>query len=965
MSDRRDVPPRPAFSGGATGAGAMVLQDQEERLRALVAALPGGVVFVVDHALRYLLAEGEALAAVGLSSATFVAKTIDEVWEPELVEQFTRFYRQALAGTPFAHDHELLGRVFHSRGAPLRSSDGRIYAALVVSYDITERRKVENELRRSEARLALAAAVASLALIEVDYRAQQARLSREAAALYGLGSAALSVSRERLHATFHPDDRGELARQIAESLDPEGRGWFAHEHRVVWPDGEVRWLSVRKQVLFDHTTAPAQPASALLVARDITARKRRELTLALLAELQAMLTRLSAIDEMLPVVGARVSEHLAVTHCLFVEISGAAETAAVFYDHHAPDVPDLVGSYRLAAFHTPAERAQLAAGQPIVIADVGAAPRSSAAVLGFAALHIRALITAPYVRDGQWIFALSVQHRHPRSWRADEVELVQELVAQLYPRIERARAEAALRASEERFRSVFEAIDEGFCIVECLFDQAGRPVDYRFLEVNPAFVTMTGLANAVGRTARELVPGLEPFWIETYGRVARTGEPVRFEQASEPMGRWFDVHASRIGGTDSRRVAIVFTNITARKYAEQQIVTANYRSQLAEAASHSFTYEWEFDSGRVTRSANLARVLGYRPDDLAPTWEAWAERIHPDDRTLTSEAEARRSVEASGDAMLAGMYRVRHRDGHDVWLEERTILIRDEHGRVRRLIGQATDISERKAAEAERAASLERERQARQETEQALAQAQEATRERDLLISIAAHDLRTPLTVILGQAQLLQRRLNRGGADAKDVRTAATIAEQAQRLNTMILALLDLSRIQEGRLTIAPAALDVGALLTQVVEAMQATTLAHSIRFQPPPVPVMLHGDGLRLEQVFLNLLGNAVKYSPDGGTIAVWMEQSEQRVVIHVQDEGIGIPAEEIPRLFSRFYRASNATRQATSSLGVGLYIVRELVLAHGGSIAVQSREGQGSTFVVTLPLHATPLEARGSGEE
>ncbi|MCU0493746.1 MAG: ATP-binding protein [Chloroflexaceae bacterium] len=121
-----------------------------------------------------------------------------------------------------------------------------------------------------------------------------------------------------------------------------------------------------------------------------------------------------------------------------------------------------------------------------------------------------------------------------------------------------------------RFRSVFESIDEGFCIVEVIFDAANHPVDYRFLQFNPVFEELTGLRGSLGRTARELVPELEEFWFETYGRVAITGESIRFESHSEPMNRWFDVHASRVGGADSRRVAIVFNNITERKLVEAE-----------------------------------------------------------------------------------------------------------------------------------------------------------------------------------------------------------------------------------------------------------------------------------------------------------------------------------------------------------------------------------------------------------
>jgi PAS domain S-box-containing protein len=152
--------------------------------------------------------------------------------------------------------------------------------------------------------------------------------------------------------------------------------------------------------------------------------------------------------------------------------------------------------------------------------------------------------------------------------------------------VERARAEVALRRSEERYRTLFEKIDEGFCIIDVEFDEAQSPTDYRFVETNPAFERMTGLEGAVGRTARELVPDLEDWWFETYGRVALTGEAVHFENHTEAMGRWFEVRASRIGGQESRKVALVFDDITERKRAaeERDRLLAREWVAVAEAA---------------------------------------------------------------------------------------------------------------------------------------------------------------------------------------------------------------------------------------------------------------------------------------------------------------------------------------------------------------------------------------------
>jgi PAS domain S-box-containing protein len=141
---------------------------------------------------------------------------------------------------------------------------------------------------------------------------------------------------------------------------------------------------------------------------------------------------------------------------------------------------------------------------------------------------------------------------------------------------ERKRAEQAVHESEAQYRMLFNAIDAGFCIVEVRFDAAGRPADYRFVEINPAFVKQTGLADAAGKWMRELAPEHEEHWFEIYGRIALTGEPARFENEARALHRWYNVYAFRVGDPALRRVAILFNDITARKRAEEAL-----REQLA------------------------------------------------------------------------------------------------------------------------------------------------------------------------------------------------------------------------------------------------------------------------------------------------------------------------------------------------------------------------------------------------
>jgi len=171
-------------------------------------------------------------------------------------------------------------------------------------------------------------------------------------------------------------------------------------------------------------------------------------------------------------------------------------------------------------------------------------------------------------------------------------------------------------------------------------------------------------------------------------------------------------------------------------------------------------------------------------------------------------------------------------------------------------------------------------------------------------------------------------------------------------MNKMITDMLDIGRIASGQLTINRAWLDVTALVKRVAEEIQPTLTRHSLIYRDPGTPVMIEGDALRLEQVLQNLLQNAVKYSPAGGLVTLQVEQQGQVVCLAVSDQGIGIPQHALQRVFQRFYRASEGVSGGIEGLGIGLYVVKEIVTLHSGTIAVESTEGVGSTFTICLPL-------------
>jgi PAS domain S-box-containing protein len=457
---------------------------------------------------------------------------------------------------------------------------------------------------------------------------------------------------------------------------------------------------------------------------------------------------------------------------------------------------------------------------------------------------------------------------------------------------------------------MFQMMDEGFCIVQVLFDGEDHAVDYRFLEVNPAFERQTGLQDVVGRTAKEQVPELEAGWFQVYGRVATTGDPVRFVHDARSMeGRWFNVNAFRVGEPESRTIAILFTDITIMKRAEAE------RSRLAAIveSSRDAIIGVGLD-GRISDWNPAAQKLyGYSAVEIV---EQDIEVLIPEKRTNERVGVLARLRE--GEDLPPFETERQRKDGSLVDVEIRVSPIRDDADQIVGAAVIARDVTTRKQLE----------------------------RVQEDFVAMVSHDLRSPVTVLHGRTQLMRRR---GQYDEKGL---DAMLEQIRRMERLITDLQEVVKFEAGAIELNRLSEELGDLARDAVERARVQDSGHTIRVIRPETPVAGTWDRDRLGQVLDNLLGNAVKYSPQGREIVVRVAIVDGEARLCVRDQGDGIPAATLPNLFERFFRADNAG--SASGLGLGLYIARMLVEAHGGRIWATSEPGEGSVFTIALPLES-----------
>jgi len=539
-------------------------------------------------------------------------------------------------------------------------------------------------------------------------------------------------------------------------------------------------------------------------------------------------------------------------------------------------------------------------------------------------------------------------------------------------------AEAALRQSEERFSAILQTIEAAFAIVQVKFDADDRPVDYQFVEVNPAFERQTGV-DLHGKWVTEFAPELERFWFDAYGHVAKTGEPASFESYAQAFGRWFDVRAVRVGAPADRRIAILFNDVTQRHDAEDRLRVSEslarenvQRVQLALAAGAIIgTWNWDLRTDRFTVDEGFARGFGLDPAQGRErlSLEQIITSVHPEDRPGLIAAID--EVIARGGA-YAHQYRVRRADGRYYWIEANGRVDHSPEGIALSFPGVLIDVEDRRSIEAERDRATAALRALNDTLELRVAErtaelihAEEKLRQSQKMEAVGqltgglAHDFNNLLAGISGALDLMGMRIAQGRLNDIDkyMLAAQSAAKRAAALTHRLLAF-------SRRQTLDPRPLDVNLLVEGMTELIQRT-VGPSILVETVSAPDLWPAsvDASQLENAILNLCINSRDAMPDGGRIIIetanqWLDAEAalandlpagEYLSLTVTDTGTGMAPGVIAKAFDPFF----TTKPIGEGTGLGLSMIYGFAKQSGGQVRISSELGKGTSMCIHLPRY------------
>ena len=530
---------------------------------------------------------------------------------------------------------------------------------------------------------------------------------------------------------------------------------------------------------------------------------------------------------------------------------------------------------------------------------------------------------------------------------------------------------AEWRDAEQRYRALFDSLDEGFCVLEVVFDATGQPLDYRFLEVNPAFERHTGLRDVVGRRMSEISAGAEKHWVDTYGAVARTRQPARFEKRTRALNRWLDVYAFPFGRPGLGRVGVLFTDITQRRLAERELRASEARSRLALDVAQLGTWCWLGADNLLSADARFCELCGLDPHDPL-SFERILSRVHEDDRAA-ADAAVREAMAPNGEGRFRAEVRCVQPDGNLRWLVARgatEFAVIDSERHPARMLGTVMDVTARKRTEHELLlARDELEARVRERTAE-LAHANAALRVEIAEREAAGARVRQLLGRLVNAQEEERRRLSRELHDTVGQHLAvlsmglmglraepgippmvterlADIEQATHRLGE------DVDRLSYE---LRPLALDhmelVDALSQYADEWSAQCGIAVDVQVHGLPVERLSAAVEATVYRVVQEAFTNVRKHAA-ASRVSLIAERRAAQLRVIVEDDGRG-------------FDAAAVSASADGQRRLGLLGMAERAALVTGSLEVESAPGNGTTIYLSVPLDViAPINATPGHDE
>jgi len=533
---------------------------------------------------------------------------------------------------------------------------------------------------------------------------------------------------------------------------------------------------------------------------------------------------------------------------------------------------------------------------------------------------------------------------------------------------DKKRSQEKLKSSEEQYRILFENMNEGFALHDMIFDDNGKPYDYRYLDINPTFTRLTGLQQevALGKTIRELTPEIvdDPAdWINKFGNVVITGEEFVIDDYSVALKKWFRVHAFK---AKENQFAVTVSDVTEKKRAEENINQLNENlekrviERTLELQNINELLRKERDKAQMyldiadviiltldqDRNVTMinkkgCEVFGYEESEMIG--KNWYEHFR--DKTGKEEGlrEFKRIVHKNNKEVIPNENYIVTKNGQKRLIAWSDINIQDSEGNPIGMLSSGEDITERKALE--------------EGLIKAEIVANEANRAKSEFLANMSHEIRTPMNAILGFTELLSNQVT----DELPQNYLESIKSSGQSLLTIINDILDFSKIEAGKMELEYRHVNLYTIFQEMSAIFSLKVIDKGLEFImdiEPVVPSIVYIDEIRLRQVILNLLSNAVKFTEKGhvklfatsNNLTIHNDNKYCDLIIKIEDTGIGIPKESQEKIFNSFTQQEGQSIKKYGGTGLGLAISKTLTKLMNGGIQLESKVGLGSTFKILL---------------